>query len=331
MDPAGPRAPHLASIHYLRGVAAIMVVAYHSFSQSLVPIHDPQRVMWLKHGVAIFFVISGFVMVSSTADGERDPWRFLARRVRRIAPLYWIATLCWVAVRAFTDGDRLIASMLFVPWVDPATGAVRDPVLDVGWTLNLEMFFYAAFALSMTVPRRWATWGLAVGLLLLPHLHGAVGHRPLIGFYLSPVLAEFAGGMLIAHLGVRAPIWCLPAGFAALALAPAVTDARAVAVTAPALLIVASARSLDRHLPRWRLPWLVGDASYAIYLAHLFVLLYVARIFQPLPPPAAAFALCVVGSVVVGILVHRTIELPIAGAWRARPRFAEQRVAVARR
>src|SRR5262249_8314784 len=46
-------------------------------------------------GVNIFFVISGFVMVVSTAKlkSVADSWKiFVKRRIIRIVPMYWLAT-----------------------------------------------------------------------------------------------------------------------------------------------------------------------------------------------------------------------------------------------
>lgn len=82
-----PTADRLLSIHYLRAIAAIMVIVYHVFSHRLVPVPNAGAVVWLKQGVGIFFVISGYVMVSSTARGDVSAGQFLWRRLRRIAPI----------------------------------------------------------------------------------------------------------------------------------------------------------------------------------------------------------------------------------------------------
>lgn len=103
--------------------------------------------------------------------------------------------------------------------------------------------------------------------------------------------------------------WLTPVGFLLLALAPQWTDIRPLTVTMPVALILASARSLDQGLKDWRLPTLLGDASYAIYLSHLFVLL-----------PALLFVgqdnmggglMAILGSIVVGVIAHKYVEIPL--------------------
>jgi peptidoglycan/LPS O-acetylase OafA/YrhL len=77
-------------------------------------------------GVDLFFVISGFIMVYTTWDDFGAPGssiRFFARRLIRIAPLYWIATALliilfryWVGLsleRQWVDAPTFAASLLF--------------------------------------------------------------------------------------------------------------------------------------------------------------------------------------------------------------------------
>ncbi len=82
----------LWSIQYLRGYAAVAVVAFHVVAFRLAPVG------WGKlaggaRGVEIFFVISGFIMFwVARAEPFGTFWR---RRVIRIVPLYWCAPHKW--------------------------------------------------------------------------------------------------------------------------------------------------------------------------------------------------------------------------------------------
>jgi peptidoglycan/LPS O-acetylase OafA/YrhL len=71
----------LASISYLRAVAAVAVVTAHA-THSLLG----------QAGVDVFFVISGFIMWTITST-ETAPRVFLLRRIIRIVPMYWLATI----------------------------------------------------------------------------------------------------------------------------------------------------------------------------------------------------------------------------------------------
>jgi exopolysaccharide production protein ExoZ len=309
-------ADRLLSIHYLRAVAAVMVIMFHVFSHRLVQVDNPATVMWLKDGVAIFFVISGFVMVASTSDAPKNPGIFLLRRLLRIAPLYWFITSWYALVMDHGDWSHLLHSFAFIPDLD-AAGAIRFPVVDVGWTLNLEMAFYVLFALSMLLPRRIAIWALCITLATLAAFGTVFQTSPLVGNYLSPFWWEFIAGMLIAHLGLRGPAWCLPLGFALLAAGPLLTETRLLATSLPAALIVASARSLDGILRPWALPVLMGDASYAIYLTHLFVVFPLFHAFGSSGDLAIMIAV-LFGSVALGIFVHLAVERPLADLLRYR-------------
>jgi peptidoglycan/LPS O-acetylase OafA/YrhL len=104
-------------------------------------------------GVDIFFAISGFVIVISSerllgADGA--PLVFLRKRLIRIVPIYWLTTMLALSTLGSIHPATVAASFFFVPNVNEYSATVT-PVLSVGWTLNLEMFFYALFALALAV------------------------------------------------------------------------------------------------------------------------------------------------------------------------------------
>src|SRR5690606_15744092 len=87
----------IVTVQYLRGLAALLVLASHALLYPLVS--QPLvygRLGWL--GVILFFVISGFIMVTVTESGRFDPIGFMRRRVQRIVPLYWAFTLVAAAL-----------------------------------------------------------------------------------------------------------------------------------------------------------------------------------------------------------------------------------------
>ncbi len=201
----------IESIQYLRGIAALVVVLAHvaSMQHSLapdLPVFLPEfNGFW---GVDIFFVISGFVIVYIThkmAAGGRVAALFMLKRAVRIVPAYWCFTLFiyfadtrhWFSDQAnLTNMAMLLKSLFFVK--------PGFPLLFVGWTLTLEMFFYAIFSLVLwrwnAGARVWLVVGFFVLLAAMPLWIGVENRYA--KFYTQAVLLEFAAGMLIAYFGV---------------------------------------------------------------------------------------------------------------------------------
>ena len=280
-------------IQYLRAVAALMVVWVHA----LYIIPGAARQFDVPNfggaGVDLFFVISGFIMVVTTAEKEVTPVQFFCRRIVRIAPLYWLATLAMIAGAAYRDSFKspgyppfaIAKSLLFVPytalWGHP--GNVY-PILAQGWTLNFEMFFYSLFALSLAAPRRLRLPGLAVTLVSLAVIGKLFGPfvQPLAVVYTSPLLLEFAAGMILAHGWLRdrsrdwSPwSWLLVAvGVCAIGLRDSrfITQHSWSLTVCGAVVIVGGCLHPKICAIQSRPLLELGNASYAIYLFHGFVL-----------------------------------------------------------
>ncbi len=349
---AGPTAvrPTYRLIQILRAIAALMVVAHHAtimlWQRDGVPVQN-----WLagSSGVDIFFVISGFVMTVSSAPlrSVAHPARtFLARRLERIVPMYWVVTTAKVVVLLLVPAvalnglgtwQHVLSSYLFVPWL--SVEGRFEPVVVVGWTLNFEMAFYLLFAAALAW--RWRpVWLLLPLLLLIPWtpfgwlLHVPVSFR----FYISTVLWEFVFGMLLATVAERVRRWSWWVG-AALVLAgflplltwnaPGMNYWRGALWGVPALAVVAGAVAMEAwwgaRSPRWALE--LGDASYSIYLIHTFVLpavgLWLTRWPRGWPGEiAVALGMALLLSALSGELVYRLLELPMMRWFKGRRRTA---------
>ena len=306
----------LVSIQYARALAALAVVFYHATARG-----DA----WFQvgsAGVDVFFIISGFIMWTVT-ERETKSGTFLAHRLLRIAPLYWMATLL-AAVSARPDLARLVASFLFIPWRAP-DGAVA-PVLVQGWTLQYEMFFYLLFAVGLVLTRRLQLAVITTALVALSCI-GLAGppHDPVVHTYTDPLLLEFLAGIWLAVLwrAARLPQWAgrplLAAAIVAFTLAGvARLDptgwARLFFWGVPAGLLVTGFLALEDRMPVNRLGLALGDSSYSIYLFHGFISSVVFRL--PLGPMLIPVA--VVASAVGGWLIFRLIEAPMTRFLRDR-------------
>lgn len=316
--------PRLLNVQYLRGAAALGVVVYHAGLTAGVPLGPGA---W---GVDIFFVISGFLMVLITGQASR-PWPFLRDRLIRIAPLYWIATCASFALygRVSTGGqspiDDLVASFAFIPLGESGDAPWFFPVLNVGWTLNFEMLFYLVFAGSLFFPRRWqlaALTSLFLGLALIreTHLGGALPWQ----FWGHPIIFEFLAGAALGTgwaVGARRGLCIALCGtsFGALA-ALALSDYPLLAFSAlSATAILVLAVLLERARMPLRLPLLLGDASYSIYLWHYLGIGAAAMMVPGVSlPPVALVSLYVGVGVTSGLAAHFLLERPLLSIMRRR-------------
>jgi len=286
-----PDSKTVLSIQYLRGLAAILVVVFHASNNVY---------LFGMSGVDIFFVISGFIMWTTTVGTGIGPADFMRRRLVRIVPLYWAMTLFTALVSVSPPGiglgvgvEHLVRSLLFLPSNIPQPGHpfLPSPVLGVGWTLNLEMYFYVVFAIGLLLPPR-ARMALIAAVISTPVLLGIfiADRLPLeLRFYTRPELLEFVAGVALgaAYVAGKTPRGAAAAGAlgaASLLLVAAgqpAIDFRALHWGLPALLLCMAglaAEDLLRMRPNG-VAKLLGDASYSIYLVHIPMMAVLRKIF----------------------------------------------------
>ena len=343
--------PELLSIQYLRGLAALTVLVSHTLQWPLAQMSQT-LLRSGRLGVEVFFVISGFIITSMAGDGAFDRVNFLKRRAWRIVPLYWAATLAVAALavalpslfRTTSPTALGVAeSLFFIP-----SEAPKAPLLGVGWTLDYEVFFYLLFACLSdfaSETRTLAVCALLAGLMLIGQ---AAPHATALEyFYTSPSLLGFALGTVLAQAhrhGLLARLARLPAmALIGIALAltvlffviPATEEAgRApfyfhIAMSAAAIAIVGGALALEsaRRLKPVALLHYLGDASYSIYLFHLFAVGAGWAVAHRLWPDSTAeyvAAAIMTGAValVAGLLAHQFIERPLLQLQKFRARKA---------
>jgi exopolysaccharide production protein ExoZ len=277
----------IQNIQALRFFAALAVVLFHVSSiyvhhqgELLRPfaiVFDPYG----RVGVDVFFVISGYVIWTSTTarHSRSDIAPFALRRFARIFVTYWpmlaFAALVdtFIRQRDFSDVNIWHSISLL-----PAEFSGSDELLlllPVSWTLTFEVLFYTVFAAMMMLPRLLA--------FLAMMLWGAVALTPLApeGTFLSPYISEFAAGCTLAVFirNIRPEKISLPlVGFAmALLFLVGAQDEsdwwRVIWFGSFSVLLVLLAICLEsRGLVAHRFLVEMGGASYALYLGHFPIL-----------------------------------------------------------
>jgi peptidoglycan/LPS O-acetylase OafA/YrhL len=210
----------LNSIQALRGIAAFAVFLCHVMAIEEAHSERGAKLTDLfingAHGVDLFFVISGFIMVWVAGDlrrGAAEAGDFLFSRATRIYPLWWLFAAAMVVFFAtmkgtLWDAPRIDAAGLdgalhlfhsFVLWPQP-----EHPVLGVGWTLVHEMYFYIAFAvLILLLPVRMRLYGILAwaAIVTIGALAGLSANfsNNLIELIFYPMTLQFVLGALVGY------------------------------------------------------------------------------------------------------------------------------------
>ncbi|MEU8388905.1 acyltransferase [Micromonospora sp. NPDC048842] len=255
----------LPALDALRAIGAVAVVGHHVGFQTAVTMNTTWG-GWLARldvGVAIFFVLSGFLLFRpwalNAATGRARPRakRYLWRRSLRILPAYWLAiAVCLIVLPQngqASVGDW-IRHLTFTQIYQP--GQLRAG-LSQTWSLATEVVFYLILPLIavLAVGRSWRpvrTIVIVSGSALL-----TAGWLTLMGFgWLDAALhtmwfpsyaAWFGTGMALAAAHVALRTGTAPAAFRILddlASAPVTCWAAAVGLMAIATTPVAGPRDL---------------------------------------------------------------------------------------
>jgi len=366
----------ISNIQALRAFAAAAVVFYHTDFHFNGDTHTEFQ------GVAIFFVISGFIMTyitRSKSDG------FIWDRITRIVPLYWVMTVALVVigwsvsalaltVRNLTGTDEvhycvlchvpawfdssnltmLAKSLFFVPYAGPS--AIVQPLLAVGWTLNLEMFFYIVFAISLAISVIYAPFlvcGVLLGIKLAAYLFWPAGAAPLlVEFYAQPYTTYFILGIACYYAWQQfSRLKLSPRGELAAAgtisiillcffvfetgfifksdTSPMVNSGLLLALPPLVVLSALVGHSIGLTVTS-SLVIALGNASYALYLLHTIVIEFLRLFWRRYPAfdpkfSVIAMAVILIGCIGISLIVYRFVEVPMIAAIRNSRRLSPAR------
>ena len=346
MIPTASTNRHRVDIQFLRGIAVILVVAFHAWGRNF-------ENGFL--GVDIFFVVSGYlitgIILRDLGSDEFSFREFYIRRARRLLPASTVtigATLALSAVLLSSSqmvqvGAQAVGSLTFLANFVLASqsgyfevAAESKPLLHM-WSLSLEeQFYFVAPAILWLTPRAARIYVLLAGFVMslclcivlvsgpswLPFT--AAGAQKLAFFMLPSRAWELLAGAIAAWVMMRHPTLLIPRWikYGALAVIFAVCvlgfdtvhprGGAIVVVCAPCLLLLGQ----DGWLPAGfgtRLVTTVGDWSYSLYLVHwpLFAFAFIA--FGGAPPHWVA-VLLVILAFALAWAQYRFIEQPFRKA-----------------
>jgi exopolysaccharide production protein ExoZ len=333
--PGMPRRQRLQTLEVGRGLAALAVVLFHinelfRHGRFGTPANLFTPFAGGYAGVQFFFVLSGFLMahLHGREIGKRGKASaFIAKRLRRIYPLYWSVTLALLPLFFLmpdvgegneTNPVQIAASLLLFP-------RQQWPIVGVAWTLRFEMLFYLVFALTIYRPK----WGFGVGAVLatgaiVAHFHGFA--YPL-AFFFSPYVLLFGYGVIAARTWPLIGRHAVPVAagglllFVYFELAAAyrslsddlIRNGLGIAAAVAIAGLVAHEQQGRSFTPKPLVR--LGAASYALYLVHYHALAIGARILQRLglsglPDPIIALVLVSI-ALCAGFGAHYLVERPL--------------------
>lgn len=313
----------LVSLQCLRAVAVLGVILFHSNgfnrlqSDNLYPYFN-----FGAAGVDLFFVISGFIIwLTSSANSIPS---FYVKRLWRILPMYWLISLALIAIMLLQGktipNSKVVSSLLLIPTDSP-------PLLNVGWSLIHEIYFYLLFGLliairssSLRFAALW-TWALSSSLYYFLYFPA----QPWLQLLCNPFNLEFALGASIAYFFSASPLkkpqfllyalisfgLCLHLWLEMYGWIFPESIERVVYFAIPLAMFVATAafnpvtsNFLNALLEK------IGDASYSIYLTHVPLLAALNLTAERLDFHlnwAIACSLCLLA----GILCYQLLEQPL--------------------
>lgn len=310
----------IGNLQILRAFAATGVVILHS-NATVLGVHTEFQ------GVALFFVLSGYLMCRIR---NRPASVFLVDRFWRIVPSYWAATavmLSTFAMWSYWPPAHVFLSFLFVPHQTPNG---LHPVLGVGWTLNFEMYFYVVFAVALYASRHYAPIIAAFAIAVIYFVVPYVTHNEAIRFYYGGFAVwYFVAGMALwyadellgrARLSWSFSWWTLPASIAVYCVL-IICAAKCVSyplnesvlwVLLPPLLF-ATALICARCGADLKPPFLMllGNASYACYLLHTIFIELMRHRGITVDGSIIKTVAIVVASWTVAVVWHLTVEKTI--------------------
>lgn len=305
----------------LRGIAALVVVVNHSLNlfpaiggpvQGLAApapgtvlewlIASPLSLAWHGKGaVALFFVLSGFVLALPWRRGRAPAYGgFVVRRVCRIYLPYAAAVSLAMLLATLLAAHRpppVSAWFDTYNWTEPVSWpAILDHLLMLGghdtfdnavWSLDHEMRISLVFPLLILTVMRFGLAGAAVLAIGLYGLAGAITH--FAGWHGAPAEAAatlrfatfFVVGIVLARhadgLAASPSRWSGVAGLGALVcglgLLWAVREPAGMAFGAGFVILAAVLPGAIRRGLGHPLLLALGRMSYSLYLIHLPVIL----------------------------------------------------------
>ena len=322
----------LKSLQILRFISATSVIYLHIF-------FNPN---FGSFGVDIFFVLSGFV-IALVVSNKQSAKVFAINRLTRVVPLYWLLTTLLLfliyfipqyvheTTAASASFINYLKSLFFIPYYNVSD---MKPLLTLGWTLNYEMLFYLCVWIALITTKRNILLISFLLLVICYYVFGSLTHNKIANeFFGSELIFEFILGVIAFKIfslnklkqisnSILMPTAILAYGLMAFLEANEYGGNRFIFFGIPSFILVLSAVGLEKYVSESKNVFTsalinMGDASYATYLTHWYVIVACKKIFSEkleLYDFYSATGVCItLGiSLIVGQITFKYIDKPLS-------------------
>ena len=195
-------------IDLLRVIALGAVIAFHYFYSAIVRGRTPNvaesPIMgWAQYGylgVELFFMISGFVMMSSTKGISAGI--FLKKRFLRLFPMYWIALILifFVSQFGFWQKPGLIAENFYYSLTMTPESFSHNWLDSAHWFLERQLQFYLLILVVLIVRLGKYLSSIFLWWAVIGFIWNAFGFDNYGIWYLNGFFALIAGGAIISSI-----------------------------------------------------------------------------------------------------------------------------------
>lgn len=158
-------------------------------------------------GVAVFFIISGYLLVLKTQ--YKNLKFYFLKRIIRLVPLYWSLVIVVAVIgkirpellhTTVVSFSGLIKSLFFIPDRVGKTEFIQ-PILPVGWTLYLEVYIYILYYVFLKKLKDNKKAGIGMAIFILGiHVLNEVSYTDnvFLNMYGNKVVLYFIVGIFAA-------------------------------------------------------------------------------------------------------------------------------------
>lgn len=207
----------LYSLQYLRGIACLLVVLYHSRGElNDIYVQNNLGNILFNYGyigVDLFFMISGFVIMLST-EKDSSVRSFIVKRIFRLYPVYLVCLLLCALIFTKPIDINYLKSLFFINLnYDKSAPWFGYSVISTAWTLTYEIIFYCIFSIAMKISWKNRFYISSAIIMASVFTLGLIynneinisGYATLsdheapwiLKLFASPMLLEFIAGMVI--------------------------------------------------------------------------------------------------------------------------------------